>query len=127
MQAYHGSEERRGAVLALVQQHEDQDKIAQGHGYWEDGRGCAVGCTLESLRQLEGIAHINHSDHGLYESLIGVPPMLARIEDGLFESLPDGEWQTWPRRFLAAIPVGADLSLVASRFLHWLLVDPTDG
>jgi hypothetical protein len=29
--------------------------------------------------------------------------------------------------FLAAIPVGADLSLVTTRFLHWLLVDPVDG
>ncbi len=33
----------------------------------------------------------------------------------------------WPFRLLNAIHVGADLSMVSSKFFHWLLVDPKDG
>ena len=32
-----------------------------------------------------------------------------------------------PQRFLEAAPVGADLSKVGDKFLHWLLIDPQDG
>ena len=46
--------------------------------------------------------------------------MLARLEDGIFENLPDDLAMTWPQRFLEAIPVGADLSQVGDKFLHWL-------
>jgi hypothetical protein len=53
--------------------------------------------------------------------------VLARLEDGIFENLPQVLALTWPQRFLEAPAVGADLSGVGDKFLLWLLVDPEDG
>jgi len=125
MLAYHNRPELKSAVLAQLAQHREADRIKKGH-YWERGKGCAVGCTLESLRQIEGLAELAHADHALYERYLGVPMMLARLEDGLFEALPNGTSQAWPERFAAAIRPGADLSMVGPKFLHWLLSD-ADG
>ena len=33
----------------------------------------------------------------------------------------------WPQRFLEAIPVGADLSLVWPKWMLWILLDETQG
>jgi hypothetical protein len=49
--------------------------------------------------------------------------MLAHLEDTIFEGLPNAKAQAWPERFLDAIKVGSDLSLVGWQFLHWLLTD----
>ena len=100
--------------LARVRAHRAADQIIKGK-YWEDGRGCAVGCTV-------------HSDsHTAYEKELGIPRILARLEDGIFEGLPNGKALAWPEAFLEAIPVGADLSLVWPKFAVWLLGDPNEG
>lgn len=114
MRAFHGKQEVKDFYLARVIAHEQADEIIQGV-YWERGRGCAVGCTIHSN---------NHAD---YELLMGIPRQIARLQDRLFEGLPLSEAKSFPRAFIKAIPVGADLSWVIPRFLHWLLVDPIDG
>lgn len=53
--------------------------------------------------------------------------LVARLEDGIFERLPNGTAAKFPKRFLAAIKPGADLSLVGAKFMVWLLIDPKDG
>lgn len=90
-----------------VQAHYKADEIIHGT-YWKDGKGCAVGCTIHS------------DDHAAYESELGIPQMLARLEDRIFEGLSNGTAKQWPLRFLKSINVGADLSLVGWQFLHWL-------
>ena len=100
--------------LSRVRAHQEADELIHGK-YWENGKGCAVGCTIHG------------SQHAKYETLLGIPRVLAHLEDSLFESLPNGEAKVWPSRFLEAIPVGADLSRVLPKFLRWLLVDDADG
>jgi hypothetical protein len=112
--AFHGDPAIKAHYLARIAAHEAADEIIKGF-YWEDGKGCAVGCTIHS------------SSHDRYETELGIPQALALLQDGLFEVLPNGDAKTFPRLFLGAIPVGADLALVVPRFLHWLLVDPKDG
>ena len=112
--AYHGKQEIKDIYLARVRAHRAADEIIHGT-YWEDGRGCAVGCTVHS------------SIHAAYETELGIPRILARLEDGIFEALDNGHAQAWPERFLAAITPGADLSMVWPRFTLWLLADPEDG
>lgn len=52
---------------------------------------------------------------------------LARIEDTLFERLPNGEAKAWPERFLEAIPVGADLRIAYWRYMDWVFANPEEG
>jgi len=126
MRAYHGEPDLKAKFIELIEWHRTSDKLIQGHGYWLGGRGCAVGCSIRSLNQIQGTKH-NPADHGAYESLIGVPRILASLEDSIFEGLPPQEAQMWPTRFADAIQEGADLSLVWPKFAVWLLVDSEHG
>lgn len=114
MKAYHGGSRIKAKYLKRVQAHRAADEIKKGK-YWEGGKGCAIGCTIHS------------SNHRSYETKLGIPTALARLEDTLFERMSNAEAKNWPVDFLKAIPVGADLSQVADRFMLWLLVDPQDG
>jgi hypothetical protein len=115
MLAYFGDPEIKAFYLERVTEHERQDEILQHFGYWRDGRGCAVGCTLHS------------GDHGAYERELGIPAVLAQLEDAIFENLPVEGCQSWPRQFLQAPAVGADLSVVWPRFALFLLEDSEFG
>ena len=114
MRAYHNDQAIKDKYLARVQAHYDADEIIKGE-YWENGKGCAVGCTLHS------------SDHSAYETELGIPEILAQLEDGIFEGLPNDVAKEFPLRFLNAVKVGSDLSGVFPRFMHWLLVDKEHG
>ena len=88
--------------------HEKADEIIQGVG-WEDGKGCAVGCTL------------NNYDHAAYETELGLPEWLARLEDTLFENIPNADAKKFPRELLEAIPVGRNLDKVKWQFCSYLI------
>jgi hypothetical protein len=116
MLSFFGEQCLKDAVVERVKEHQLLDQIIQGK-YWEqcdDGvfRGCAIGCVLHS------------SDHRAYERQLGLPVFLAYLDEHIFESLPKDEAKYWPLRFIEAVPVGVDLELVFSRFMHWLLSDP---
>ena len=116
MIAYHGQQAIKDKYLARVAAHRAANELIRGTGWDADrNKGCAVGCTLDNY------------DHAAYETELGIPRLLARLEDGIFESLPIDQAMEWPERFLATIRPGADLSLVGPRFLRWLLADPKDG
>ncbi len=109
--AFHGDPKIKAKYLTRVRAHRAADQLVQGYGYWRDGKGCAVGCTI-------------HGDsHTTYETELGIPWQIAVIEDDLFEAQPVELARTWPERFLKAIPVGADLSLVGKRWYAWLVRD----
>jgi len=110
MRAFHGDPAIKAKYVNRVQAHAAADEIIHGT-YWERGKGCAVGCTIHSGK------------HGDYETELGVPRMLAKLEDRLFEGMANGKSKQFPARFLEAIPVGADLSRVGWQFLHWLLTE----
>jgi len=114
MKSYHNDPAIKTKYLARVKAHRLADELVKGK-YWEGGKGCAVGCTVHS------------GNHSAYEKELGIPQKLARLEDGIFESLPNDKAMEWPEAFLEAVHVGSDLSSVADQFLHWLLVDPIDG
>ena len=111
MIAYHGNPAIKLEYTARVAAHRAADDIirgtygeAVGEGGW---RGCAVGCTI----------------HVAYESELGIPQVLARLENRLFEMMPEAAAMAWPGEFLSAIPVGADLSLVVWQLLEWGIRD----
>lgn len=110
--AYHGAESEKSDILEQLRAHAKADEIVKGQ-YWESGKGCAVGCTIHSAL------------HVKYESRFGIPQMLARLEDVIFEGLPNEQAKEWPIHFMSAITPGADLSCVGWQFLYWLLTDET--
>ena len=114
MKAFHGKKEIKAKYIARLKAHYDADEIVKGV-YWEDGKGCAVGCTLHS------------GNHKAYEVELGIPEVLARLEDSIFEGLSPKDAKEFPLNFLNAVNVGSDLSQVGDKFLHWLLVDPKHG
>jgi hypothetical protein len=110
MLAYHNDQSVKDQILSQISDHALADEIVKGQ-YWEDGKGCAVGCTIHSGK------------HAEYETRFGIPQMLAHLEDGIFEGLPNDKAKEWPARFMGAIIPGLDLSLVGWKFLHWILTD----
>ncbi len=105
------------------------DEIAQG-SYKGEKNGklqlCAVGCALHSLNVIRGKS-LECGSHQSFETELGIPRIIARLEDGIFEGLKFDEAKTFPYEFIEAVPVGVDLSLVWLKFLHWLLVDEEHG
>lgn len=110
MLAFVGTTVKKPEIMAQIQAHADADEIIKGQ-YWQDGKGCGVGCTIHS------------GDHAEYEPRFGIPQMLAHFEDCIFEGLPDSVSKEWPMRFMGAIKEGSDLSLVGWKFLHWMMTD----
>src|SRR6266571_3756661 len=114
MLAFHGKQEVKDFYVSRVRAHYEADEIIHGR-YWENGRGCAVGCSIHG------------SNHSAYETELGIPRILAHLEDCIFEGMGNGDSKEFPLRFLSVIEPGADLSLVWYQFAHWLLIDPEDG
>ena len=114
MIAFYGLDAVKEHVLARVRAHRAADEIIHGR-YWYGGKGCAVGCTVHS------------ANHAAYETELGIPLILARLEDGIFEGLPAPNDLVWPERFLAAIHVGADLHMIWPQFALRLLSDRLYG
>jgi len=110
MLAYHNDVQVKNDILSQLADHASADEIVKGQ-YWEEGKGCAVGCTIHS------------NNHTEYEKLFGIPEVLARLEDTIFEGLPNEAAMKWPIKFMSAIEPGADLSLVGWKFQYWLLTD----
>lgn len=117
MKAFHSDPKIKDYYLQRVRSHAAADEIAKGQyvGKGKNGKPqmCAVGCTIHG------------SDHSAYERELGIPQILARLEDRIFENLPEDLMKTWPDRFLSAITVGTDLSKVWPKFAIFLLIDPT--
>ena len=112
--AFHGKKETKSFYLNRVKEHRIKDELLQ-RATGENGKGCAVWCTL------------NKYEHASYETELGIPIVLARLEDGIFEALSVEKSQKWPERFLKAIKPGADLSMVWPKFAHWLLINRENG
>lgn len=93
--------------------HAEDDELIKGK-YWQNGKGCAVGCTIHS------------GDHAQYEIELGIPRWLALVEDRIFEGLPDEKAKEWPTKFLSAIHIGADLEKVKAPFLIFVLESMLD-
>ncbi|MGL5079122.1 MAG: hypothetical protein ACRDBG_25260, partial [Waterburya sp.] len=114
MISFHGKPEIKEFYLNRLRAHSEADEIEKGT-YWERGKGCAVGCTIHS------------SSHEKYETELGIPIALARLEDRIFEGLPNPEAKNFPIEFLNAVPVGKDLDLVWYRFMYRILSDKNFG
>ena len=123
LKAYKNDKTLKTKFLKEIKWHEEQDKIIQGtygEGSNGDWKGCAVGCSIHSLNRMKD-KKFTTSDHSIYETELGIPEWLARLEDTIFEGLPVEEAKKWPLRFSKAIPVGANLEPVKWKFCAFIL------
>jgi hypothetical protein len=118
MIAYKGLPGLKLHYLRKAEFHAWTDAFAKGL-YWDQAehRGCAVGCWSQDP----------YGGHAALSKAMGIPEALLRLADGLFEALPEGDYQRWPERFAQAIQPGADLGEVWALMLQSLLFDPQWG
>ena len=96
------------------------DRVLPGGGF----RGCSVGCSLYDVQVLRGYhRQADYGDHALLARELGLPQFLVRLQDTIFEGLPEVERYQWTERLYRAIPVGADLTTVLPKFLLRILDD----
>lgn len=114
MLAFTNTQMTKQELIDRLQTHFDADEIIKGT-YWEDGRGCAIGCAIHGAK------------HSLFEPMFGIPESLACLQDRIFEGLPNEEAKKFPLEFTRSIREGADLSKVIYKFCAWILVDAEHG
>ena len=114
MEAFHNDPSIKEEYITRLNEHYQADEIIQGK-YWENGKGCAVGCTIHSYI------------HNKYESELGIPEDIAHLQDIIFEGLPNKLAKQFPLEFLSSINVGADLKNVKNLFMIWVLTDSKYG
>lgn len=112
---FHGDAAAKDRYVERLRGH-----IAAGHFQfaprWQDGRGSALGCTIEA------------DDPGLYAEQLGYPDALALVLDDLVNfrrADPDGQHaKSFAIRWLVDTPVGVDLSPVTGQALCEMLDVP---
>ena len=114
MKAFYGKQELKDKYVKQLEAHYKADEIIKGK-YWENGKGCAIGCLLHS------------NQHKLVEELFDFPRVIARLADSIFEGLSNNEAKEFFINWFKAIKVNSDLSLVFPKFMYWLLIDPKHG
>ena len=126
LRAFNKNPKLKKDMVAEILNHQKLDKIVKGTYGTEytngDFRGCAVGCSIHSYKVRYG-KNLDTNDHKVYETELGIPESLARLEDYLFEAMPNDKAMKWPAEFMKAITPGADLSLVAPKFISATLRD----
>ncbi len=126
MLSYHNDSGLKARFLGHIERHRKDDAFLRGtYGVMQEGkfRGCAVGCSIRSLDEIDGRPlKLENGSHKDLAERLGIPLILARLEDCIFEGLPAKEAMIWPGLFASAIPVGKDLSQVWDKFAYWLLV-----
>lgn len=96
------NQELKDELVAEIIRHREADQIKQGtygDGEGDNWKGCAVGCAIRSLNLKKG-KNLKTSDHGVYETEFGIPKILARLEDRIFEGLSVKESKKWPEEFM---------------------------
>jgi hypothetical protein len=92
MQPFNGNAALAARIVDDMEAHRKADRLAQGT-YWdpETGRGCAIGCLVQSDR---------HEDAA---KLCNAPVEIMYIVDTLFENIPQPDNLDWPVIFLTAL------------------------
>jgi hypothetical protein len=112
--SYKGDKAIKAFYVKRARAHQKADEIVKGT-YWENGKGCAVGCLVHG------------SSHEELAKELAIPLQMAYLIDRLFEGMPTENAKHFPLRFVQATPVGADLEKVMDRFFLALLSDPEQG
>lgn len=114
MKAFVDSIVTKEELVMELKKHQEADNFIRG-AYFKNGKGCAVGCSLESASRLKGVI-IDTSDHSLYEDYFNIPEYFALLCDRLFEGMSLERSKTFPLDIIEAVKVGTYLDSVEDLF-----------
>jgi hypothetical protein len=103
-----------------LKKHQRADNFLRGT-YWNGSKGCAVGCSIESINRTKDLGITDFNAHREYPRLLGIPEWLARVEDTFFENMSPKRSKKWPVQFAEAIHEGADLEQAKHPFFVMVL------
>ena len=122
MKAFKGKV-NKDEFIKEIKWHKEQDAFMRGtynEGNKNNFKGCAVGCSINSINKLLGTAY-EYDEHIDMAETLQVPEWLVRLEDKIFEGLSEKDSKEWPLRFSEAINEGADLDKIKPEFLVYVL------
>lgn len=103
-----------------IKKHQQVDNFIKGsYGDYGD-KGCAVGCSIQSIMDLTNTI-CNRADHTCYEQYLGIPEWLARLEDSIFENVRYERSKVWPLEFSSAINQESNLDNIRTPFIVYIL------
>jgi hypothetical protein len=113
----------KAEFVAEMQAHRAADHFISGN-YFDvrTGKGCAVGCGVETINKRLGL-NLAHDSHADLANALGWPVWLCGMEDRIFEGLPPLERSAWPVDLATAVPEGADLEPALNRILARTLME----
>jgi hypothetical protein len=117
--SYHNDPAIKAFHVAQAKHHLAADMLVSGtygEGNASNFRGCSIGCMAHDIDPSRNDYHELVAEHA------GWPEWLARLNDSIFEGLPEGERETFHVDLREAIPVGVDLEPV----LHQLALRRID-
>ena len=122
MKAFKGKV-NKDEFIKEIKWHKEQDAFMRGtynEGNKNNFKGCAVGCSINSINRLLGTAY-EYGEHIDMAETLQIPEWLVRLEDKIFEGLSEKDSKEWPLRFSEAINEGADLDKIKPEFLVYVL------
>ena len=122
MKAFKGKV-NKDEFIKEIKWHKEQDAFMRGtynEGNKNNFKGCAVGCSINSINKLLGTAY-GYDEHIDMAETLQIPEWLVRLEDKIFEGLSEKDSKEWPLRFSEAINEGADLDKIKPEFLVYVL------
>jgi len=111
----------KAEFVAEMQAHRAADHLIAGL-YFDasTGRGCGIGCGVETINRPLGL-NLEYDSHAGLASALGWPVWLCGMEDRIFEGLPPLERSAWPVDLATAVPEGVDLEPALNQILARML------
>ena len=104
-------------LIPLADAHRAADEYVSGTYEWVGG-ACAVGCTVHDAIRLGKLpADTGAGDHRAVARATGLPEMVWRLANRVFEGLPAADQPAWTPRFLRAAAASPSPATVPARVM----------
>ena len=111
------NEKRKKEIIAIAQDHQDQDRFIQGKWLREEKAGMFKGCFFGCMTQKgDGVLETASKE-------FEIPLWLVHVSEKIFEGLPSDNTLTFPVELLKSIPCNNDLDLVWRNWNKSVLTD----
>jgi hypothetical protein len=111
----------KDSFVTEMQAHRAADHFVNGNYFdKKTGKGCAIGCGVETINRRLGL-DLEHNSHSGLANALGWPVWLCKMEDHIFEGLANPERLDWPVNLAIAVPEGASIEPALNQILARIL------